>query len=497
MPVRIPLYEQQTVPRGTPGPRASGQPVSGAVGAALQDVGATVSQIGAQINEARREAEFADSLGRATAELTELELRYEQDPDFKTSPQRFQQDADAIHAKYSDAITDGVVRQAFSTHYAKLAQAKGINIRKYAFGRERDYNIASLDGTLDTYAKAAAGAKHPVERGFVENQARIAIAGMQRGGWITSVDAGKRERQFQAKVQEHELLRDMQADPSAMADRMATDPEYGSALDPVHRERLLSQALQRSETTRARQEREAEKARKARGDELLMDAYARMDSGKLTRAEVENMRPFIEPHEYKSLLKSFHEGRTQRDDPAAFADLQTLMLERPQEALTKAYQYHRNGLIKNETLASIRKEAVGGVSDSGPKNEYQRSRAFITSSLSPSDISSDPAPKARLGLAMREFDDFAAAGKRTDEELRKKSEEVVQRFSLIDMNALAQRTGIGSRNSPQTTLEQIRVKAQQTDADYKAGRITQQEFNKRMADLNEARKAAEKANGGK
>lgn len=493
--VRIPRYQQQTSAQAVAAPHVGVAQSRDETGAAMQELGQTMGQISAQIQEARRAADLSDRLGRATSELVELELKYENDPDFKTAHQRFQTDADGLRAKYLEGVNDGAVQQAFGKRFGELALAKSINVRKAAFVKEKDYNVASLDTGIDVYAKAAAGAKTPIERDMVLNQGRLAIAGAQQGGWINAVDAGKRERQFLSKTEEAEILRDMQINPSLTADRLALDPKYAANIDPVQRERWVDQSYRRAESERIRTEREDEKYRKRRGDELMKDAFAKMESGRLTREYVEQAKPFIEPSEYKSLLKGLHGGDDRRDDPHAYADLQRMIYSNPTEAEKAAFRYHQNGLIKNSTLSTTLERARSIGRSEGPKSEYERSRSYVTTTLAPSPMTDDPAPRARMALALREYDDFAAKGDKKDDELKKKADEVVKRHSLIDMADMARKTSMGAANDPVVVLENVRTRASKVQADYAAKRITEAEYQKSMGELNALRQSAERANG--
>lgn len=492
--VRIPRYQQQVATPSISTPTVRGVAVADdPTGAAMASLGQTIGVIGEQIQKARREADLSDRLGKATAELSELELTYENDPDFRTSPQRFRKDAEAIRAKYLDGVDDQVVKQAFSSQYGKLSQAKSINVRKGAFVKERDYNVASLDTNIETYAQASAQAKTPVEREFIANQARLAIASMQQGGWINNVDAGKRERQFLSRSEEAVILRDMQIDPSMTADRLALDPKYAANIDPVQRERWVDQSYRRAESERVRMEREDEKYRKRRGDELLKDAFSKMERGQLTRADVEQARAFVEPSEYKSLLKGLHGGDERRDDPHAYADLQKLIYTNPAEAERLAFVYHQNGRIKNGTLSATLDRARSIGRSEGPKSEYERSRAFITMALAPNQLdNNDPAPRARMALALREYDDFAAKGDKTGKELKDKADEVVKRRAVVDMVEMARNTSMGGDiNNPSVVLQGVQVQAAKAREDLAARRINEKDYEACLVRLNSVRNKAQ------
>lgn len=494
MPLQIRPYQQQQTPQSGGMPRAQVLPMVG-VGDAVYRLGAELQQVNAEFTKSRREADLNDRIGRATTEIAELEVAFDADPDFKTAPERFKQQAEDIRNRHLDGIDDAVVRQAFTRQFQTLSLAKWSNVTKSSMARAKDYDRASLDTSLDVYATQAANARSPEERSLFENQARIAIAGAQTSGSITAVDAGARERRFLSRLDEATVLRDMAANPSITADKLALDPAYASNIDPVQRERWVDQAYRRAESERARQERETEKASRVRGDELLKDAYANLEKGRLTREDVETLRsqPGVSPAEYRALLKGLSERPGQKNDPSAYADLQSLLYSNPGEARRRAFQYHASGLIKNETLSSILSGANSLERQGGPRTPYERERAYITNLLKPPEGVTDAAAHARFGIAMREYDDFAVAGNRSDVELRARADDIVKRMTITDMEELVKKTGRGYRGSPQAVLDQVRNEGLSLQQEFTAKRIKKEEFDRRMTELNGLRTKAEAA----
>lgn len=504
MPLRIPVYQQQQGVDMSGMPRASAPSQPDYLGQALRAAVSEFDMVAKETVKTQREVDLTDRIGRATVDLTDLEAQMERDQDFRTMPQRFKEQSDAIRDKYLQDVADPVVKQAFTKRYTELSLAKSLNVRKDAFTKERSAGTATLDASIPLYAQSAASAKNPAERMLIENEARLAISAAQTAGYIDAVEAGKRERQFATKIDESTVLRDLSVNPSIVADKLALDPTYASNLDPVQRERYTDQAYRRSVELTRRTEADAERERKRRGDELLKEAYSRLEGRKLTRDYVEQIRAFVEPTEYKSLLKSLQEGPTQKNDPAAYATLQGLIYTDPAEAERKAFQYHRSGLIKNETLSSVLSSARGISRQEGPRTPYEREKAYITNLLKPSDMVQDAAASARYGLASREFDDFAAEKQRTPQELRDRSTDIVRRFTIADMEDIVKKTGRGFRGSPQQIIEQAANDAIGLQQELKMKRISEDAFRKRMEQLNDIRKKAEAAitaqggtNGGK
>lgn len=506
MPLRIALPQQTTVPSLIGAPRASAPSQPDYIGQAMQGVAAELQGMvrdqqiyDKEIKKAQQEADLTDRLGRATSDLADLELQMERDPDFKTAPQRFTDQANTIRDKYLTDVQDSGVKLAFTKRFGELSLAKSLTVRKAAFTQERDYNVASLDTSLDVHAKAIAGARSAPERELLMNQARLSISSMQAANWITDVDAGKRERALLTKIDDAIVVRDMATDPLMVASKLGIDPSYAPNIDPVQRERWIDQAYRRAETTRTQAEQSAERDRKKRGDEAAKDIWGRLADGKLTRDYLDQNRALLDPPEYRQMLESIKkQGKgSGEDNHAAFADLQARLYSDPEDARQLAFSYHKRGLIKDSTLSQVLGNARDLSRTQGPKTVYERTRQFVTNSLEPSAMTADPAPRARQGLAIKEYDDFASSGKRTDAELETKAKDVIRTYSLVDMNELARKTGLSAQNDPARMLEQITQKGQKLQADLTAGRIKQAEFDKQMADLNRSRIAAEKANGRK
>lgn len=499
MPLRIAPYQQQTSLSVVGAPRASAPSVVDPTGAAVQQLAGTVMKIGADMYQVQREADLQDRVGKFTAEVSALELEFDRDQEFRTAPDRFNERANALRDKYLDGVTDNGVATAFRKQAQTLTLAKSINVRKDAWKKEGDYNVASLDSNIDTYANAAANAKNPAEAAIVENQARLAIASAQSGGWLTAVDAGKRERTFLTKRDSAVVIRDMGIDPMLTATKLSIDTGYVANLDPVARERYADQAFRRAESETRQHDAAAERERKARGDELMKEALNRQNSGTLTSGYVEQIRPFVEPTEYKSLLAGLS-GADRKDDPQAFSDLQGLVYTNPAEAERQAFIQHRNGRIRNETLTAVLTRAREISRQEGPRTAYERERLFITNAIKPSDLVRDPSGSARYALVIREYDDYAMSGQRTDAELREKADAVLKKYTMVDMVELARQTASGAKPTPEMQLKSINEEAQRLMADRAANKITQQVFNQKMEPLNRLRKAAEKAagaNGGK
>lgn len=486
----------------TPIPQAATSVASARTGFEAQataELGSAIEQIAEKIQKARRGAQLADALGRAQEDLETKGLEYQRDQDFKTAGARFAKEASTIGETYAKTIDDPVTRDLFSREYVQKSLTRRLEVIKSAAKQEQDYNVAALDQREDLYARQAVAAPEGVMRDAVVNEARGDLAVMRRAGWISDVDAAKRERAILSKMDQAIATRDLSENPIEASRRLSLDPAYAPNLDPLTRERLVDAGYRRADAERSRAEREQDKERRKQSDDTMVQAFDLEAKGQLTRGFVDKARAIVSPSEYHGLLKAL-EGGAQKDDPAAYARLQKLSYDDPKEAERLAFQYHKAGHIKNETLAGVLSRARGVDRQEGPRTEYERSRRFVTDSLEPSPQVQDPAPRARQALAIREYDDFASSGKHTDQELRDKSNEIVKRLALVNMTDLATKTSAGVRNDPKSQLEELVKRGAQLQTDLDAKRLSPQKFNQEMAKLNAAKKAAEDAmrvNGGR
>lgn len=472
-----------------------------AAAAEIANAGEALTRIDAEITRARRATELADAFTGAAGELGTAELEFANDQDFKTVRQRFDERAKAIETKYSTGITDNLVRQTFLNKYRERTLGRQLEVAKKAVAQERDHNTAQLDAQEGAVAQAAASARNPLERDTALDQYRLTVEGARMAGWITDVDAGKRLRGLQGRIDQAVALRDMQANPGATADRLATDPAYLANMDPVRREQLIDQSYRRAEADRAREESALKEGWRLRGEELMKENWQLLETGRLTSTKIERDRPYLSAGEYHSLIRGVREkkeGAAAKNDESAVASVyRALYVDNdPARAEQLAFQYQRNGLMKSTTLGTVLGVARSQLRQEGPRTEYERSKQHIANLLDAGQLSGDPAPRARMGVALRELDDFVATGpngKRSDDEIRKKTDEVVKRYQIIDMNELVTRTGQGYRNDPQATIDRVAGEGLRLQRELDGKRITRPEFDKRMRQLNDTRRAAETA----
>lgn len=192
---------------------------------------------------------------------------------------------------------------------------------------------------------------------------------------------------------------------------------------------------------KAKAEQEADADRKARAsgtgavDTAMKDITARAFAGTLTDAIVESHRAVLPWHDYQAAKKMVINGPDKGSgDRTAVRDIETMLYNKPGEALQRTYVEHRNGNISNEFFTATVGRANEIIRQQGPKSEYERGRVYIVNAMDPGPLNPDPKPKARFAEAMDTFDRWVLSGKRTDEEIGKRAKEVVDQYQLYSIN---------------------------------------------------------------
>ncbi len=391
--------------------------------------------------EARRVADLVEATGTATRQLNDLELTFERDTDFRTAPARFLEQAEAIGTATLEGIEDRAVRTLFERDYLKSVETKLTSVKRKAWDREVQDSVARLDLLLPEYTRLAAAAENDVERQQIIGRARAAIAGFEAAGYITAPDAVARAQGLLSDIDQAEVRNLITFDPDAAVDALLDDGRFQN-LDELARARLTDTAVARADSLAKEQARLAEKAERAlekaqqeRAEALMKEAYALHQDGELTREAVEGFREEVGASDYRNLLRLVDPATDSfRDDPEAVQDLQGLLAEEPERAADLAGQLHREGLISNDRYIATTNAARNLARQTGPRSEYERSRSFLQGALDPGPFVQDPLGRQRAAEALQVFDDYAASGTRSDEELRRRALEIRDQFALVRLS---------------------------------------------------------------
>jgi hypothetical protein len=493
--MRVPVYDGPQV-RQAPAPEAyqrinaTPEAFGAGAGQALQQGGRqldraadTLADFAAAQQKARQAADLANANAGATKALAELEFEFERDTDYRTAPQRYTAKAAEIRKQHMDTISDPTVRRMFDVDFTKLETAKSIVVRRMAFKRETDAEVARLDINMDSYAEALANAKTLQERDIIFGMARAEIAGKAQAGYITAEDAGKRERGFFSRVEEVHVRRAIMENPEQVARDLA-DPKKYRGLEEKDRQRLLELADRKADmnlrTRLAAEERSDRHARRALEDReraTSKDAWALHADGRLSREWIDQNRANLDAHDYKALLEASRGRGAKHDDPGMLADLYDRMDR--EDVRADAARAMRSGLIKPDTFETIVTKNRSLLADDQPASPYRSARERIKSSLDPGFMSGAAEQPMRVNQqnGLQEFDLWVRSNPNaTSQEIRDEADAVVKRYQTVAWDKMTTTLGLprtyaGARNALGTA--ELDAAERATVEAYKSGQITE------------------------
>lgn len=498
---RLPFYVATERPQ-------PGQPVlASAPSPVLGEMANTFAAFAEKQVALRRQSDVASMTLEATKRLTDLELEFERDTDYRTAPQRFEQQSQQILAEITKGTADRTTLAAFQTEYLKLAMAKGVNVKKSAWAKEKDAAQATLDESIETYARLYADAQNPVEKNLIRQQAEQTIIGSGEAGWITREEAGKRRRAFDSRATEAEIAR-MGRDPAqaeAIVQRLIAGDFKG--LDPVARERQIRtwQARADAHDRKAiawaeRADRIAERNMKKEADAAEKEFMDAALAGTLTIDMVQAKKNVMTSAAYRASIKLAN-GDDGETDPATYADL-TMRLG-SEDITADATRAFLAGRLKREQYSELVGKNRAALADTRPGTPYQTTRRDIIETLKPSELNYTPTQKALQQRAIQEFDDWALANPNaTREQMQDQAEDIKRRHSQVQVREMYSATPLprgyaldrdAVTQRPEQALEALKVAAEKLLADIDSGRIPEAQGAREAKDIQVLEEAARRA----
>ena len=266
-------------------------------GSGMYDAGNRILHLGQQMQERydtmRRASDLSALENDATRQALDLQMQLEQDPDFRSAPQRFRTQMAEYRQAQNDAITDGQVRDLFNRSFDRIETVHEFDVRRTSRRREVDFGVARLNEQLDSYSEMLANAPNPAQYAQVRGQAQEAIQRAQGTGLITDVQAGERERAFLSRASEVQVRQRMRNENGlTQLYRDLLDPTQFRDLDERRRAELTMMVQNRDNTLRNqriaeadRAERHAERDLRHTQDAVEVGLYGRMMTNNPPTAE--------------------------------------------------------------------------------------------------------------------------------------------------------------------------------------------------------------------
>jgi ribosomal protein S30 len=247
-------------------PGVAGQPVAPYVQASdnmLGGLAQTAQSVASFVEKraaAQRQVDLLKAENGAKSDLAALEFEIEQDPDYRTAEQRYMTRAGEIARKYSEGLTDPLTKEEFGARAQSYLQTQALNVRKAAWGKEKNDAAATLDEATAQAVRQAAASRNDLEERQAIDGALRSISSMQAAGYLTPKEAQAKIQGLRQDVEGYKVLRVVNsADPQRALETL-TDPSQLPWLDPKQREAYIGRVQTRLEIQQRQEIAAAEKA---------------------------------------------------------------------------------------------------------------------------------------------------------------------------------------------------------------------------------------------
>jgi soluble lytic murein transglycosylase-like protein len=241
-----PLFQSERQLPQTGGPVLQPQalppdPGTSAIGTALAGFGEQLGKTAEKIGNAQDETRAATARTNFIERVSPLREQYENDQDFQTARDRFQQEWVTIRDEELGAIKDQKRRAETRLHMTVTGEAAQRSVATQAYNRELDNNVAGLNIRSAEYLRSAASAASDAERAGFQSQAYADIDAQAKAGWINQDVARAKKQQFDGSLANADAMTAIRRDPNS-AVALLSDPKNFAALDPVTRQGYVNQA---------------------------------------------------------------------------------------------------------------------------------------------------------------------------------------------------------------------------------------------------------------
>ena len=356
-----------------------------------------------QVAKQRDATSIIQARAQAAMRLSDLEDEAQRQP-WQERAAFFERGANSILTDISKGfVKDSRSRlaEAFQDDWAAMYAPRRAEVKHSAFLGERDQNRATLDQSLDTFAKQAAQARSDVEAEGVRIQAVKQIADMQGGGWITAEEAGEQVRGFARRLDQNRANALIKDDPNA-AMLALTDSTKFAGLREEDRLVLQGRAESRLQHEAAMADHAAvvaQRNRKLAGDELAKEGFDLLAKGQMTEEWLTKNRPILDTSDYRMLREGTQRGGG-TDSAAALSGIFKKLYIDGEDVGNDVLTAMTTGSLSVESAKSLLDE---NKSLQGLESPIQQGRKYVAGALKVSEINPDPAAAQRLANAMASF----------------------------------------------------------------------------------------------
>lgn len=197
-------------------------------------------QLDKAAERARVQAQLVQARLDGAKQLNDLYSSFDKDTDPATAAQRFDEGAQKIHDTIVKGLADPEAANSFTLNFGDMTESRRVNLKAESLRRETASAIATLDSSLETFAKQAADAKSGPERAAALDAVAAGIKGLVDTGMLSAQEGARRESKFKGDLALLDAKRFIFNDPWKA--KAALEDGAFDALTPLDRQTLIEQS---------------------------------------------------------------------------------------------------------------------------------------------------------------------------------------------------------------------------------------------------------------
>lgn len=234
------------VPTGAPRIGIPDLPGGQQVGAAISGLGNAGVNFAAQMIRAQTVTAQNTMLANYLKGDAELQKQFQEDPDYETAAARYSQarkqlEDGLISTGTFGRTTDPATKAKLDLAFTRHAITADRSMEAFHVKKQADVNVAALNEYGLTQMAVAANAKSDVERGAAIKEFNDRIDETAAAGWISVQSASGAKLKFMTTLETRDAMVAIRDNPLA-AEKELRDPAKFTAIEPIHRETLITHA---------------------------------------------------------------------------------------------------------------------------------------------------------------------------------------------------------------------------------------------------------------
>lgn len=470
----------------------------------LRALGGAISQAGQQLGQVMQSAKragdaqkLANAQSSASSRLQQLSFDLENDPDYESHEQKYQDGVKLINEDVAKQLGDKRLSGIFKQDFEPITQKHGFEVQRGVISKQRDQAKADLTNTNQSYSTLAARALDETERDYYLTQGRVAIRTQQQAGVISAVEAERLDQQFTDNIALADVRELVRTDADAAVDELLNPDGQFSGLDENKRQIWVERAISAQEANtkaelanEARFQREIDQEQKVIEEQTAKDGDTMLAQDQLTTDWVLQNEEDLSKSDFRYFLKQLSgEAGGGRTQPIVFADL----YERSgggEDVRTEARQFLVEGRLSQADYTKIVNRVEGEQIEGQIPSWFKRGEQFINTSMGADEALIDVGGRINKANSIDEWRRWSENNPNaTDSEAQAEYKDIVNRYTVIDWNNISTtlpqtKFFSGTRQQPDigTTFNNLKLALD-------TGQIDQAEFNSQIVLLNRWKKA--------